>query len=114
MRTPQPPRLARFVATLAIRGEAREVILGALDQEFHETIASGASSAAARRLYWRQTLSSISAVRRDTRDRRRTESPAPLRWPLQGLTLDLKSVLRVLRRSPGYAAVAVLSLAIGI
>ena len=32
----------------------------------------------------------------------------------RGLSLDLSSVLRVLRRSPGYAAIAVISLAIGI
>ena len=113
-RPPRPPRLPRLLATIAIRGEAREVILGDLDQEFHEAIASGAGRAAARRLYWRQTLASIAAVRRDARDRRRTDGPAFVRRSLYGLTLDLKSVLRVLRRSPGYAAVAILSLAIGI
>jgi predicted permease len=113
-RAPRPPRLARLLASIAIRGDAREVILGDLDQEFHEAIAAHASGAAARRLYWRQTLASIAAVRRDARDRRRADGPAFLRRPLYGLTLDLKSVLRVLRRSPGYAAVAILSLAIGI
>ena len=34
--------------------------------------------------------------------------------PLRGLSLDLAAVLRVLRRSPGYAAIAVVSLAIGV
>jgi predicted permease len=41
-----------------------------------------------------------------------TSSRSP--HPFRGLSLDCKSVLRVLRRSPGYAAVAILSLAIGI
>ena len=110
---PSPPRLARALATLLIKGEAREVIVGDLDQEFVETIASGARPAAARRLYWRQTLASIAAVRRGgTR-----YSPVTVRTvasPLRGLSLDLTAVLRVLRRSPGYAAIAILSLAIGI
>jgi hypothetical protein len=38
-RAPRPPRLARLLASIAIRGDAREVILGDLDQEFHEAIA---------------------------------------------------------------------------
>jgi predicted permease len=91
-----------------LRGDAREVIVGDLDQEFAEAIASSVRPAAARRLYWRQTIASIAAVRRDTRARR------PLVTPLRGLSLDLTAVLRVLRRSPGYAVIAILSLAIGI
>ena len=106
--SPSPPRLARALALLLLRGDAREVIVGDLDQEFAEAIASSVRPAAARRLYWRQTIASIAAVRRDTRARR------PLVTPLRGLSLDFTAVLRVLRRSPGYAVIAILSLAIGI
>jgi hypothetical protein len=109
---PHPPRVARLLASLVLRGEALEVITGDLDQEFVEAIAGGVRPSAARQRYWRQTLASIAAVRRDARERRRdTQSRALL---FQGVSLDLKSVTRVLRRSPGYAAIAVLSLAIGI
>jgi predicted permease len=111
-RPPHPPRVARLLASLVLYGEAFEVITGDLDQEFAEAIAGGMRPGAARRRYWRQTLASIAAVKRDARERRRdTQSRALL---FQGVSLDLKSVTRVLRRSPGYAAIAVLSLAIGI
>jgi predicted permease len=107
--SPTPPRLARRLALFSLKGDAREVLVGDLDQEFAEAIASGVRPAAARRLYWRQTIASIAAVRRDARRHR-----APSANPLRGLSLDLTAVLRVLRRSPGYAAIAVISLAIGI
>jgi predicted permease len=114
-RTPSPPILPRALASLLLSSDAREVVVGDLDQEFAETLAAGMSPSAARRLYWRQTLASIAAV---WRDRRRpaframaTGGPMSL---FRGLSLDLRSVIRVLRRSPGYAAIAVVSLAIGI
>lgn len=110
--TPQPPRLARQLARWLLRGDTREVIAGDLDQEFTERIAEGGTIAAARRHYWRQSLASVGAVHREAWSRR-FGSLDRLR-PLQGLGLDLRAVLRILRRSPGYAAVAILSLAIGI
>jgi predicted permease len=111
-RPPHPPRVARLLASLVLYGEAFEVITGDLDQEFAEAIAGGMRPGAARRRYWRQTLASIAAVKRDARERRRDAQSRALLF--QGVSLDLKSVTRVLRRSPGYAAIAVLSLAIGI
>jgi predicted permease len=108
---PSPPRLARAVALLLLKGEAREVIVGDLDQEFAEAIDSGVRPALARRRYWRQTLASIAATRRPARSGR--TGVRPQHW-MRGLSLDLTAVLRVLRRSPGYAAIAVISLAIGI
>lgn len=95
---------------LLLRGDAREVIVGDLDQEFAESIASGVRPARARRQYWRQTIASITAARQPSRWR----GPRRPFHLLRGLSLDLTAVLRVLRRSPGYAAIAVLSLAVGI
>jgi predicted permease len=112
--TPHPPRLARAFAHACLRGDAREVIVGDLDQEFAEAIASGTPLRAARRLYWRQTIASIAAVRsKPSMEDDVIPASSPYR-PLRGLSLDLRSVLRSLRRSPGYAAVAMLSLAVGI
>lgn len=111
-RHPCPPRLARAIAAVCIRGDAREVILGDLDQEFSEAAAAGLSPAGARRRYWRQTFASIAAVTRHHKEQRMSN-----RHPLQslrGLSLDIRAVTRALRRSPGYAAVAILSLAVGI
>jgi hypothetical protein len=108
-----PPRLARALAGLLLRGEAAEVIVGDLDQEFAEAVAAGTRVRTARRHYWRQTLASIAAARRGARESTVVTMPTKFR-PLQGLSLDLRSVFRTLRASPGYVFVAILSLAIGI
>jgi predicted permease len=108
-----PPRLARALAGLLLRGEAAEVIVGDLDQEFAEAVAAGARVGTARRHYWRQTLASIAAAQRGARESTVVTMPPKFR-PLQGLSLDLRSVFRTLRASPGYVFVAILSLAIGI
>ena len=60
--TARPPRLARALASLMLRGDAREVIVGDLDQEFADAIRTGVTPQAARRRYWRQTVASIAAV----------------------------------------------------
>lgn len=112
-RTDRPPRLARTIASAFLRGEAGEVIVGDLDQEFAEALAAGTPLRAARRRYWRQTLASIVATKRGARETAIVTTRAPFR-PLQGLSLDFQSVFRTLRASPGYVFVAVLSLAIGI
>ena len=110
---PSPPRLPRALVTLILRGEVREVIVGDLDQEFAEAITAGVRPAVARRMYWRQAIASVVAIRRGGKEARAMTASAPFR-PLGGLSLDLKSVSRAFRRSPGYAALAVFSLAIGI
>ena len=108
---PNPPRLARLIAHLLLRGDAREVVIGDLDQEFADAIAGHVPAGAARRRYWRQAIASIFSVHRPSGDTMKFHSITGL-W--RGLSLDARSVFRTLRRSPGYAAVAILSLAIGI
>jgi len=110
---PRPPKLARALASLFLRGEAGEVIAGDLDQEFADAVNAGTPVRAAGRRYWRQALASIAAVRRHQQETHVSTQRSPFQW-LHGLSLDVKSVARVLRRSPGYAAIAILSLAIGI
>jgi predicted permease len=111
MSIPNPPRLPRMIARLFIRGDAREVVVGDLDQEFAEAIASQVPAGAARRRYWRQAIASVLAIHRPSGDVMNVHSVSRA-W--HGLSLDTRSVFRALRRSPGYAAVAILSLAIGI
>ncbi|HKV99493.1 MAG TPA: ABC transporter permease, partial [Vicinamibacterales bacterium] len=118
--TPRPPALARAFVRLLIRGEAGEVIAGDLDEEFAEQLAAGASRRTASRHYWRQALASIGAYRRATAEMPRLRSqetnmpPQATSSLVQGLGLDLRQVWRAIWRSKGYAAIAVLSLAIGI
>ncbi|HUL72759.1 MAG TPA: ABC transporter permease [Vicinamibacterales bacterium] len=97
---------------LCLRGDAREVIIGDLDEEFAESLAAGTPIGSARRHYWRQTLASVMAMGGGAREDRATTRRRFHPW--LGLSLDGRSVMRVLRRSPGYVAVSVLSLAIGI
>ena len=118
--TARPPRLARALVSLCIRGEAREVIAGDLDEEFSELIAAGTPAPTATRHYWRQSVASIGAYRRAGAEQKRlrtleaTHMPDTTSSMFQGLGLDSRQVFRTLWRSKGYATIAVLSLAIGI
>jgi predicted permease len=115
MTAPQPPRLARLLVSLLFRGEAREVIVGDLDQEFSEAVRADVPLAAARRRYWRQSLASIGSLRQPIQERIADTMPSRSTFiPWRGLALDVRAVIRALAHNPGYAGVAVLSLAIGI
>ncbi len=54
-----PPRAARWLLHLLLKGDARVTILGDLDEEFTEDILPGRGRRAARRWYWVQTLRTI-------------------------------------------------------
>ena len=113
--SPHPPRLARAVVSLFLSGDVREVILGDLDQEFLEAVRAGTPPRSARRRYWRQSLASIAAIRRPLQQRMVPDMPRRSSFnAVRGLGLDVRAVTRALRHSPGYAGVAILSLAIGI
>ena len=97
-----PPRAPRALVRWLAGRDDRAVIIGDLDEGFAQR--AEASRVRARAWYWSQALASIpSAVR--------------LRWrraaPLVDLGGDLRRALRLLRRQPGFAAAAIVTMALG-
>ena len=114
----RPPALARALVTLLVRRDARDVILGDLDEDFDQQLSDGAGIGAARRRYWRQAFGSVAAFGRDRlapdlavepdmHDERRGVYFSHL-WQ------DFRHGLRLLTRSPGFALTSIVTLAVGI
>jgi predicted permease len=109
-----PPRLAGWLLDRCLDRDTAEAVTGDLSEEFGRRAASRPFGA--RLWFWRQTLASIAAAG-VTNSRPRTEAAGLTRSRpglLDGLGLDVRHVLRLLSRSPGFTSVAVLSLAMGI
>ena len=97
-----PPRLPRWLLGRVTPARDRAVLLGDFDEEFR---ARGVASVSrARAWYWRQALSSLPAALR-----LRVDALAPL----ADLTGDVRLALRTLRRQRGFAAAAILTMALG-
>ena len=114
-----PPRLPRAIlARLLPRGH-RASLLAELDEEFARHIATSRSPAAAWRWYWRQVVLSAPAAL-GLRRRRHQGAPTTLtrsdssRSIVQPLLADLRFGARLLWRRPGFAAAAMVTLALGI
>jgi predicted permease len=97
-----PPRVPRALVRWLAGRDDRAVIVGDLDEGF----ARRAQTSRVRALgwYWSQALASIPAA-------------VGLRWrraaPLADLGGDVRRALRLLRRQPGFAAAAIVTMALG-
>ncbi len=106
-----PPRIARWMVAALVREPTREFLLGDLDEQFQDTVRD-CGSRRARRWYWSQTLRSIGparAIRRAPPDRWRVG-----RFDMSSFWSDVVVGLRTIRRSPGYGAITLLTLALAV
>jgi putative ABC transport system permease protein len=114
IRRPQSPRLARALLRRMLPARDREFLIGDLEESFTARIAAGSTPRTARRWYWHMALASIACLReRDPA----WQPPAERRQGdgmMKNILRDVKQGLRLLRRAPGFTAVAVLTLALGV
>jgi putative ABC transport system permease protein len=106
--------MARWLLQLALRGEAREALLGDLEEEFRLNVLPARGLRAARRWFWRQSIRTIGA--RWMRSRTRTWTPPRAKGAntMHGFWQDVRYGARMLAKNPGFTALTALILALGI
>jgi predicted permease len=106
----RPPRLAAWLLSRAIEGPRREEFLGDLEELF-QMRARAQGRGKAHRWYWAQTARAVLQAMRTRRQRPRPPAGDSL---MQTIVQDVRYAFRSLTGNPGFAAVAVLMLALGI
>ena len=115
----RPPRLARWLLRRVLDGAARSAIVGDLDEEFTGFILPRLGARAARRWYWRQTISSIVACLRepaasDLEPAERISAVELIMHDRRGFRADVRAAARFCWRHPLVSITVVATLAVGI
>ncbi len=107
-----PPRFAQLLLALSLAPRYRDQQLGDLAEEFAaRTRESGYQ--AARRWYWRQVMSSVPPNLR-LRIPPSKKNELPRSASMETLFQDLRYGIRALRRSPAFATISIVTLALAI
>jgi putative ABC transport system permease protein len=107
-----PPRLAVWLLTRLVPDEIHEALLGDLEEEYRTRILPARGRRSARRWFWRQTLAAVPLLRT-----KRYHPPTALHTPgplMLDFLHEIRLAARRLRRTPGFAVMVVLILALGI
>ncbi len=111
--TPHPPRIAKWLLTCLVQKDAREIVMGDLNEAFTGDL-KGRGAAAARRRYTRLALASIAAHWRPAWRQTGIVNTPGLSARLPGVAQDIVYGVRAARHRPGFAFSVAATLAVGI